>query len=216
MTLDDAILAATGGPTVTDGLLAYYKAGGATSNDLDDAERQWLLANGAGFSVGPELVTDPSFTSTANWNEGIGWSVLAGSATIDGTNTSKSSVASTTSASLAGGTTYRIDVGISGYVQGEVQPGLGAFRAPFGFIGNGIHTDFYTPEGAGNITGAPLLDATPGAIMRIDFFSIFEVLSGNTKMHIDDLWYYKLRVVEGLTGTLNDMKLAFWLPQVGP
>lgn len=42
MTLDDAILATTGGPTVPDGLLAYYQANGATSNSLQDAEREWL------------------------------------------------------------------------------------------------------------------------------------------------------------------------------
>lgn len=42
MTLDDAILAATGGPTVTDGLLAWYQANGAVSDCLPDAERQFL------------------------------------------------------------------------------------------------------------------------------------------------------------------------------
>ena len=40
--INDAILAATGGPTVADGLLAFYQAGGATAAALADAERQWL------------------------------------------------------------------------------------------------------------------------------------------------------------------------------
>lgn len=42
MTLNDAILEATGGPTVNDGLLAFFIAGGATGPTLPDAERQWL------------------------------------------------------------------------------------------------------------------------------------------------------------------------------
>lgn len=46
-TINDAILAATGGPTVSDGLLAHYQAGGATSNNVIDAERQFLIAAGA-------------------------------------------------------------------------------------------------------------------------------------------------------------------------
>jgi hypothetical protein len=46
-TLNDAILAATGGPTINDGLRAHYLAGGATGGDLNDLERQYLLANGA-------------------------------------------------------------------------------------------------------------------------------------------------------------------------
>lgn len=43
MTLDDAIIKATGGPSVNEGLLKYYRANGATSNNLMDAERQYLL-----------------------------------------------------------------------------------------------------------------------------------------------------------------------------
>ena len=44
-TLNDEILRATGGPTVNDGLLAFFKAGGAAANStLPDAERQWLCA----------------------------------------------------------------------------------------------------------------------------------------------------------------------------
>lgn len=42
-TLNDEILRATGGPTVSDGLRAWFIAGGATSGALEDLERQWLL-----------------------------------------------------------------------------------------------------------------------------------------------------------------------------
>lgn len=45
--LNDAILAATGGPSVNDGLVTHYQANGATSGDLGTAEYQFLVANGA-------------------------------------------------------------------------------------------------------------------------------------------------------------------------
>lgn len=41
-TLNDAIRAATGGPTVNDGLRAWYIAGGAVGTTLNDLERSWL------------------------------------------------------------------------------------------------------------------------------------------------------------------------------
>lgn len=47
MNINDAILATTGGPTVNEGLLAYYQANGATSPQLNDAEREFLLVQGA-------------------------------------------------------------------------------------------------------------------------------------------------------------------------
>lgn len=46
--LNDCILAATGGPTVPDGLLAYYRANGATSANRVDAEGEFLAAQGFG------------------------------------------------------------------------------------------------------------------------------------------------------------------------
>lgn len=44
--INDAIVAAVG-PHINDGLLAYYKANGATANQINDAEYQFLIANGA-------------------------------------------------------------------------------------------------------------------------------------------------------------------------
>jgi len=52
-TLNDCILTVTGGAHINDGLLSYYKANGAVSNLLRDAEREFLLARaGAGVVDG--------------------------------------------------------------------------------------------------------------------------------------------------------------------
>lgn len=45
-TINDAILATVGGPSRAKGLLNFYQTNGATSNDLDDAEREFLVARG--------------------------------------------------------------------------------------------------------------------------------------------------------------------------
>jgi len=44
--INDCIVSVTGGPTTNEGLLAFYKANGATSNNLQDAAREFLLARG--------------------------------------------------------------------------------------------------------------------------------------------------------------------------
>lgn len=42
-TLNDEILRATGGPTIQDGLQAFYLLNGATQGAIEDMERQYLL-----------------------------------------------------------------------------------------------------------------------------------------------------------------------------
>ena len=44
--VNDNILSVTGGASVTDGLLAFYKLNGATSNSIKDAAYEFLLARG--------------------------------------------------------------------------------------------------------------------------------------------------------------------------
>lgn len=56
--INDAILAATGGPTVPDGLLSFYQSLGATSGQLNDAEYEFLLSQG----VSPAHINDMWFT----------------------------------------------------------------------------------------------------------------------------------------------------------
>lgn len=80
-TLNDEILRVTGGPTVNDGLLAYYHAAGATAETLNDATRQWLLIVTA--PPDPEAYTDndlwaliPGLTGTINDRMLQYWSAL--------------------------------------------------------------------------------------------------------------------------------------------
>jgi len=53
--LYDHILAATGGPTHQDGLLSYFLANGAVSNNIVDAEYEFLIAGGASPSSIPDM-----------------------------------------------------------------------------------------------------------------------------------------------------------------
>lgn len=70
----DAILGTTGGPTINDGLLAFYLANGATSGNLADAEREFLVARGVSTShradMWYEFLTGiVSLTLTGNVND---------------------------------------------------------------------------------------------------------------------------------------------------
>lgn len=209
MHLNDAILAKTGGPTVQQGMLAYYLANGATSLQLNDAEREYLLANGAGFTEGAELVTDPGFSNTVYWNEGAGWSLLAGMAVIV-PQASKTVISSTTGITLVSGKRYIFEGTITNAVSGSIEVGVGAARLGVSWDAPGVNWETKTNISGSNLTGAPLLEADIGTQMEITNFSIREQISGNIEQHINDLWEYYLRVVKGYTGSLDDMKLKFW------
>ena len=78
MHINDCILAATGGPTVNDGLLAWYKAGGATSDSINDAEREFLLAQGVADGqlndMWVEYISNlPGAPSSGSANELLRW-----------------------------------------------------------------------------------------------------------------------------------------------
>jgi hypothetical protein len=82
-TLNDAILTTTGGPTVNDGLAAWY--GKLATETLQDAERRWLIDN-SGFSTGTnndlwmQGLTALGYTGSLNdmlvrfWEDGGGFS----------------------------------------------------------------------------------------------------------------------------------------------
>jgi hypothetical protein len=63
-TLNDQQLQGTGGPTVMDGLLAYYRANGATATNFNDAQRQWYeLQTGL---LNADFMAFPGLTGTLN------------------------------------------------------------------------------------------------------------------------------------------------------
>ena len=71
-TITDEILRATGGPTVQDGLRAFYLANGATGGAIEDLERQYLL---------DAIVGTPAARST---NQDL-WRVFFAEGFFDGT-----------------------------------------------------------------------------------------------------------------------------------
>ena len=203
--INDAIRAALGPGELNELLLAFYKANGATSNDLQDAELQFLIAK-AGFIIGAEQIVDGTFTNTVFWNEGVGWTVNNPGARIDGTNGSKSFIASTNSFAPAG-LDYLIEVAIGGYISGELQLGLGALRGSFIPKSNGNHQFI---ANLGGVVGSPLLEASIGAMMSVERLSVRSVTGGTELSKIQDMWEYYLRVVKGFSGALDDMRYTYW------
>jgi hypothetical protein len=194
---------------IEDKLLRFYQSNGATSGQIDDAERQFLLANGAGVTLGAEQITDPTFLNTANWTEGLGWSVGFPGALINGNNVANSIISSTTP--FVGVGRDQVEVTISNYVSGSLQLGIGAFRGEVVF-GNGVHQ--FIADLAGR-NGVPLLEAAPFSQMLVDKFSVRSIqASDNINFQLNDMWEYYFRVVKGYTGSLDDMEMEYWT--VGP
>jgi hypothetical protein len=207
MHVTDEILRATGGPTVPEGLLAWYKAGGATSDDLDDAERQFLLEMVRG-TIGAEMLGDPNFTSGASWNEGDGWLVFSNKAVIDGSNAAKSPI-STSSAPFAG--LVLVSVTCITYFAGDFEIGIGAIR-PGMWVTNKPGTTRQILDLSG-ITGAPLIEASIGAMAEFSEFSIKPIAGALTRnWQTNDMWDAYLKSL-GYTGAFNDMWLAYWSAQ---
>lgn len=205
--VSDEILRASGGPTIPQGLLESYQLGGAISDDLDDAERQFLLEMVRG-TIGAEMLSDPNFSSSAGWNEGDGWLIFSNKAVIDGTNAAKS-VISTSSAPFTG--LCLVSVTCITYTTGDFEIGIGAIRTGM-WVTNKPGTTRQILDLSG-ITGAPLIEASPGAMAEFSEFSIKPIDGAITRnWQTNDMWFAYLRSL-GYTGALPDMWLAFWAAQ---
>jgi len=208
MHVTDEILRATGGPDIPQGLLAWYKAGGAVANSLDEAEREFLFAKVRG-SFGAEGLTDPNFSNTVYWTEGPGWLVGANKATIDGSNTATSRLSNQNGGPWNG--TFLVRLGMTAYTTGEFQFGIGALR--YGLWAQnkpGMSQAILTITG---ISGSPLIEASIGAIAELYEFSMRPITAFiTTQWQTNDMWFAYLRSL-GYTGAFNDMWLQYWAAQ---
>ncbi len=86
--INDCILEATGGPTVNDGLLSYYLLNGATSNNIKDAEYEFLLVQGATASTSIqdmwfEFLRGRAYVGSVSDMQSRFWCVDGGVLTLD-------------------------------------------------------------------------------------------------------------------------------------
>lgn len=104
---------------------------------MQTSRRRRTRGNGAG--VGPELVTNGSFSTDTGWTKGAGWTIAAGVATAVATG---ASALSQVIAALVPGETYRVTFSIT--VQNVAGDGiaffLGALPQSTPRIGVGTYT----------------------------------------------------------------------------
>ena len=86
---------------------------------------------------GPNVVTNGTFDSGTGWTTGDGWSIAAGVASSDGTQTDVSLL--TNSATVVSGSRYRCKFTVSGYSTGTVRVRLGGANGATRYA-NGTYT----------------------------------------------------------------------------
>jgi len=210
MNINDAIDAAIANiagdqNALDDKLLRYYRANGATSLDLDDAEREFLFARGIGAQYNTEENSDPFFSNTVNWNENGGWAVAAGEAVA--TNLLAGNYITPTS-NFTATDTYLLEMKIESISGGGVW-----------FAANAVQiSPKYTTPGTHRIEVAVTAGQTPGIIGDVGVNAVLTKFSRrqNIAVHglygnqINDLWEFYLRTSKGYSGALDDMKYLYW------
>jgi hypothetical protein len=87
------------------------------------------------------LVTNGTFDADTDWTKGTGWTIAAGVADCDGTQTSNTDLSSTFVPTV--GKSYAINYTISNYVSGTVRTRIGSVSANVA-TANGTFTDTIT------------------------------------------------------------------------
>ena len=194
-------------------LLRYYLANGAVSLDRDDAEYEFLVAQGAIAVPGIELVSDPYFQAPADWTPGLGWSVSGGAAHVDGTQISASALVNinTIPGAGSGESILQIRSITPGSAGGGVVVGSGVTAFTPVYDTPGLHRDYAISFGVGDIR----IVASPGTIASLRQVSLRGSGTGSTRLkQINDGWEAYLRLIKGYSGTLDDMLYQYWT--VGP
>ena len=118
---------------VKKGLQAWYKSD-TTQAPLGEEE----IANGK-FILGPELLTNGSFSSDSNWTKGTNWSISNGNATV--TNSATSSIYQNI---LDATKSYEVTFEITSITSGGLRIGIGTNFSDY-FTQPGIYTYYGSP-----------------------------------------------------------------------
>jgi hypothetical protein len=211
MNINDAINAAIADVAamqnqLNDKLLRYYQANGATSGDLQDAERQFLVTQGAEIVLAAGQIADPSFGTSLSWTQGTGWTVTGNKARVSGAQVTDSFITYNVANMLAGSSVVatRVD---------EVRNGALEVQVNAVAVIPGITTRGSQRLIATLAAGAIRIKAPAGVVAEVSGLQVQAVTTlrgGIDHSNNQDLWEYYLRVVKLFTGALDDMKLRYW------
>lgn len=97
----------------------------------------WLMDSVSGDLADTELATNGNFDTDTDWSKGVGWTIGAGVASCDGTQTVSTNLSQ--NMSLLSDKAYRVVVTISGYSAGTVRVGIGSSNLQAAISANGIY-----------------------------------------------------------------------------
>lgn len=96
------------------------------------------------YSATGNLLDEPDFGATGNWTTGTGWTIAAGVAACDGTQSAVSNLSQTTI--LTSATRYLVLTNVSAYTSGTLTPIVGTVRGS-GITESGWNLQFITAAG---------------------------------------------------------------------
>ena len=126
----------------------------------------------AGGGLGPELITNGSFTTDTSWTKGTGWTISGGTANADGTGSFTE--ISQVIAGLVIGAVYRVTIDVVTYTSGNGAVRVGGIDAIVSpaILSPGTKTADITYTG---ITNTALITMNP-IVATFDNFSVRQVL----------------------------------------
>ena len=114
--------------TVADRMVAYITTEYNTGWMPGDIKGAWLSSNDSANLSGSELVTNGTFDTDTDWTKGTGWSIAAGVASCDGTQTATSALSQ--GLTLTVGKEYSFTFTISNWSAGSIYVYCGSTILP--------------------------------------------------------------------------------------
>lgn len=195
--LNDEIRRATSAASINEGLSSWFSR--TASESLDDAEHRWLKEQLAVAAVDFTSYADQAAAVTDGWVLGTGWTFDAANDEFDKAAGTGSNLSRPMGDIV--GASYNVTVVIANQTAGQLTVSLGG-HVSAAIVANGTYTFKLTPSDANSLvlTADASFDGSLGSVG-------ITVAGAN-----NDLWYAFLRDAT-YTGSVNDMKLAYWKAQ---
>lgn len=133
-------------------------------------------------TTGSELILNGDFATTANWNDGVGWTITGGKAThTNQTGNEESGDNLKQSVTLVANSYYAFTFTVSGMSKGDLEPGLGTSKGEI-VRDNGTYTRYIQAPSSGSVDA--ILKASYKFDGSVDNVSLIECADWHRSDHL--------------------------------
>lgn len=166
------------------------KRGGVTDTTFDNVSVKEIEV------LGSDLVTNGTFASDSNWTKGTGWSIAAGVASCDGSQTAESGLYQAPISNMNDGASHLYKITVSNYSAGNLR--FKIYNAP----------SVYSSNISANGTYTVLAPAT-------NYNWIYLAADANFVGDIDNVSVHKLLVTKEIAASTNYSGSHYVIPESG-